>query len=142
VEILGLESGMGLNVRLITPDRIVCETTVDEVSIPSSTGLLGILTGHAPLLTALEIGVIKLKKASGEEYMVLMGGFAEVESDTLTVLCSTAEELKDIDTSTVRAEFENATLKVSQAVTKKEVIEAGVDLRKAKARLQATTYYS
>jgi F0F1-type ATP synthase epsilon subunit len=71
-----------------------------------------------------------------------MGGFAEVESDTLTVLCSTAEELKDIDTSTVRAEFENATLKVSQAVTKKEVIEAGVDLRKAKARLQAATYYS
>lgn len=131
---------MGLNVRLITPDRIVCETTVEEVSIPSSTGSLGILTGHAPLLTALDIGVIKLKKASGEEYIVLMGGFAEVDSDTLTILCSTVEELKDIDTSTVTAEFENATFKVSQAVTKKELIEAGRELRKAKARLQATSY--
>ena len=52
---------MSLNVRVITPDKVVWDASADELILPSSTGQLGILTDHAPLLTALDIGVMRLK---------------------------------------------------------------------------------
>ena len=53
---------MSLNVRVITPDKVVWDAAAEEIILPSSTGQLGILTDHAPLLTALDIGVMRLKK--------------------------------------------------------------------------------
>ena len=55
---------MSLNVRVITPDKVVWDADTEELILPSSTGQLGILTGHAPLLTALDIGVMRLKTGS------------------------------------------------------------------------------
>jgi len=52
---------MSLNVRVITPDKVVYDANAEELILPSSTGQIGILTGHAPLLTALDIGVMRLK---------------------------------------------------------------------------------
>ena len=106
---------MSLNVRVITPDKVVWDAGTEELILPSSTGQLGILIGHAPLLTALDIGVMRLKTGSKWTSIVLMEGFAEVEKDTVTVLCNGAEE----------------------AATKKEKIEATIELRKCKARIQA-----
>ena len=68
---------MSLNVRVITPDRVVWDANVEELILPSSTGQLGILTDHAPLLTALDIGVMRLKADAGWTSIVLMEGFAE-----------------------------------------------------------------
>ena len=70
---------MSLNVRVITPDRVVYDAKADELILPSSTGQLGILTNHAPLLTALDIGVMRLKASGKWVSIVLLEGFAEVE---------------------------------------------------------------
>ena len=130
---------MSLNVRVITPDKVVWDAMAEELVLPSSTGQIGILTDHAPLLTALEIGVMKLKSDSSWTSIVLMEGFAEVEDNKVTILCNGAEEGSSIDLKTAQEELEKVTLLVDEATTKKEKIEATIELRKAKARLQAVT---
>ena len=128
---------MSLNVRVITPDRVVYDAKADELILPSSTGQLGILTNHAPLLTALDIGVMRLKASGKWVSIVLLEGFAEVEKNKVTILCNGAEEASLIDATSAQTELEKSTFKVEEAATKKEKIEATIELRKAKARLQA-----
>jgi F-type H+-transporting ATPase subunit epsilon len=128
---------MSLNVRVITPDKVVWDAMADELILPSSTGQIGILSDHAPLLTALDIGVMRLKSDAGWTSIVLMEGFAEVEDNKVTILCNGAEEGSSIDSKTAQEELEKVTLLVDEATTKKEKIEATIELRKAKARLQA-----
>jgi len=128
---------MSLNVRVITPDKVVWDAMAEEIILPSSTCQLGILVDHAPLLTALDIGVMRLKSDAGWTSIVLMEGFAEVEANKVTILCNGAEEGSSIDKSTAQDELEKVTLLVDEATTKKEKIEATIELRKAKARLQA-----
>ena len=128
---------MSLNVRVITPDKVVWDAMAEELILPSSTGQIGVLTDHAPLLTALDIGVMKLKSDAGWTSIVLMEGFAEVEDNKVTILCNGAEEGSSIDLQTAQAELERITLVVDEVTTKKEKIEATIELRKSKARLQA-----
>ena len=128
---------MSLNVCVITPDRVVWDATADELILPSSTGQLGILTDHAPLLTALDIGVMRLKTDTNWTSIVLMEGFAEVENNKVTVLCNGAEEANSIDAAKAQADLEKVTLLVDEVTTKKEKIEATIELRKCKARIQA-----
>ena len=127
---------MSLNVRVITPDKVVWDADANELILPSSTGQIGILTDHAPLLTALDIGVMRLKSNDNWTSIVIMEGFAEVEENKVTILCNGAEEGSSIDLKTAQAELEKVTLLVDEATTKKEKIEATIELRKAKARLQ------
>ena len=126
---------MSLNVRVITPDKVVWDAAAEELILPSSTGQLGILVDHAPLLTALDIGVMRLKSEAGWTSIVLMEGFAEVEDNKVTILCNGAEEAASIDSKSAQEELEKVTLLVEEATTKKEKIEATIELRKAKARL-------
>jgi len=128
---------MSLNVRVITPDKVVWDSNAEEIILPSSTGQLGILTDHAPLLTALDIGVMRLKVDGNWTSIVLMEGFAEVEENKVTILSNGAEESNNIYPQTAQAELEKVTLLLEQAATKKEKIEATLELRRAKARLQA-----
>ena len=128
---------MSLNVRVITPDKVVWDADAEELILPSSTGQLGILTNHTPLLTALDIGVMRLKVGTNWTSIVLMEGFAEVEDNKVTILCNGAEEGSTIDVKAAQEELERVTLLVDEATTKKEKIEATIELRKAKARLQA-----
>ena len=128
---------MNLNVRVITPDKVVWDAMVEELILPSSTGQLGILQDHAPLLTALDIGVMRLKTESSWTSIVLMEGFAEVENNKVTILCNGAEEASSIDLKSAQEDLEKVTLLVDEATSKKEKIEATIELRKAKARLQA-----
>jgi F-type H+-transporting ATPase subunit epsilon len=114
---------MSLNVRVITPDKVVWDASAEELILPSSTGQLGILTDHAPLLTALDIGVMRLKTDGNWTSIVLMEGFAEVEDNKVTILSNGAEEGSAIDSTSAQAELEKVTLLVDQATTKKEKIE-------------------
>ena len=128
---------MSLNVRVITPDKVVYDADSEELILPSSTGKLGILTDHAPLLTALGIGVMRLKTGTEWTSIVLMEGFAEVENNKVTVLCNGAEEASTIDAAKAQSDLEKMTSLVEEATTKKEKIEATIELRKCKARIQA-----
>jgi F-type H+-transporting ATPase subunit epsilon len=124
---------MSLNVRVITPDRIVWDANAEELILPSSTGQLGILTDHAPLLTALDIGVMRLKTGGNWISFVLMEGFAEVEDNKITILCNGAEEGASIDASTAQAALEKVTVLVDEAATKK-----GCDKKRSTLRALAT----
>ncbi|MER3589726.1 MAG: ATP synthase F1 subunit epsilon, partial [Mastigocladus sp. ERB_26_1] len=77
---------MPLTVRVISPDKTIWDAAAEEVILPSTTGQLGILTGHAPLLTALDTGVMRVRPSKNQGWtpIALMGGFAEVEEDEVT----------------------------------------------------------
>ena len=128
---------MTLNIKVIAPDRTVWDANAEEVILPSSTGQLGILTGHIPLLTALDIGVMRVRIDKDWVPIVLMGGFAEIDNNKITILVNGAEETIDIDISLAQKNLEEATAKLTQAISTKDKIEATQNIRKARARLQA-----
>lgn len=130
---------MTLKIRVIAPDRTVWNADAEEVILPSSTGQLGILTGHIPLLTALDIGVMRVRIEKDWIPIVLLGGFAEVEDNIITILVNGAEEASEIDIETAKSNLEAAMLMLTEAETNKEKIEATQRIRKARARVQAAT---
>ncbi|MEB3260212.1 MAG: ATP synthase F1 subunit epsilon [Cyanobacteriota bacterium] len=99
---------MTLTLRVLAPDQSVFDGPVDEVILPSATGQLGVLTGHVPLLTALDSGVLRLREGSSWSSIALLGGFAEVESNEVTVLVNGAELGSSIDVAAAEREFEAA----------------------------------
>jgi F-type H+-transporting ATPase subunit epsilon len=133
---------MTINIRVITPDRIVCSTTAEEIILPSTTGQLGILDGHAPLITALDIGVLRIKMDQKWTPMILFGGFAEIDQDQITILVNDVEEAATLKLDEVTVALEQATLAVETAETNREKIEASQNLKKASARVQAATFLS
>lgn len=130
---------MTLSVKIIAPDRTVWETEAEEAVLPSSTGQVGILTGHAPLLSALDVGVMRVRTNGKWVSLAIMGGFVEVENNKLTVLVNSAEQGSSIDIDKARVELENATAFSVEAKTPRELLEAKINLRKARVRVQAAT---
>lgn len=128
---------MTLKIRVIAPDRTVWNANAEEVILPSSTGQLGILTGHIPLLTALDIGVMRVRVEKDWIPIVLLGGFAEVENNTITILVNGAEEGSEINIEQAQINLEKATSMLADAETNKQKIEATQNIRKARARVQA-----
>nr|YP_009312896.1 ATP synthase CF1 subunit epsilon [Helminthora furcellata]SCW21150.1 ATP synthase CF1 subunit epsilon [Helminthora furcellata]SCW24010.1 ATP synthase CF1 subunit epsilon [Helminthora furcellata] len=128
---------MTLNIRVIAPDKTVWDATAEEVILPSSTGQLGILTGHIPLLTALDIGVMRVRIDKEWIPIVLLGGFAEVENNKITILVNGAEEATDIDPETAQQNLDEASKLLTEATSSRAQIEATQKIRKARARLQA-----
>lgn len=128
---------MTLQIRVIAPDKIVWDAEAEEIILPSSTGQLGILNGHIPLLTALDIGVMRVRINKEWKPIILLGGFAEVNNDVITILVNGAEEISDIDVEQAKNDLEIATNALEEANSNKEKIEATQTLRKAKAKLQA-----
>ena len=87
-----------LTVEIVTGERVVfTETDVDMVIAPGSDGTLGILPKHAPLITTLANGELRVKKGNAEQSMVVFGGFMEVTPDKVIVLADTAERADEID---------------------------------------------
>jgi F-type H+-transporting ATPase subunit epsilon len=128
---------MSLVVRVISPDQTVWDNAAEEVILPSTTGQLGILPGHAPLLTALDTGVMRVRVNKDWLPIALMGGFAEVENNEVTVLVNGAERGDTIDRATAQSEYRNAELGISQAESPQDKIKAAQSLKRARARLLA-----
>lgn len=99
---------MTLDVRVIAPDKTVWNGPAQEVILPSTTGQLGILTDHAPLLSALDVGVMRVRADKDWSAIALMGGFAEVEDNTVTILVNGAETAENIDRDKAKADYEAA----------------------------------
>ncbi|BAW95826.1 ATP synthase F1, epsilon subunit [[Synechococcus] sp. NIES-970] len=129
---------MALKVRVITPDRTVLDDSVEEVILPSSSGQVGILSGHAPLLTALESGVIRVR-TNGWENIAITDGFAEVEANEVKVLVNAAAKGQDIDLEEARQAFEAAQAQLEQTDTtdRKAVFDARKELKRTRARYMA-----
>jgi len=92
-----LENHMTIKCEIVSQDRMVYEGDVDIVVLPGSAGEMGILPHHAPLLTTLKYGFIKVRKQGNEEIFAVSGGVAEVQPDIVTVLADAAENIEEID---------------------------------------------
>jgi F-type H+-transporting ATPase subunit epsilon len=126
---------------VIAPDKTVWDAESDEVILPSTTGQVGILSGHAPMLTALETGVLRVRgKDKSWVPIALMGGFAEVENNEVTVLVNGAERGDTIDLDGAKQAFSTAEaryLKAQNGTDREELIIATQAYKRARARLQA-----
>jgi F-type H+-transporting ATPase subunit epsilon len=129
---------MALTVRVLCPGATVYDAPAAEVILPSTTGQLGILPGHAPLLSALDTGVMRVKVDKDWQNIALMGGFAEVDNDEVTVLVNGAERGSDIDVDEARSSYEAAQAEAAKAGAEPaEQLQAAQNVRRARARLQA-----
>jgi len=132
---------MSLTLRVLAPDQNVFDGSADEVILPSTTGQIGILPGHISLLTAVDVGVLRVRANGGWNSIALMGGFAEVDSDEVTVLVNSAELGGSIDSSAAEAEFQKASTAVAGMEgqpTSPEKVKAQQQLNMARARMQAS----
>lgn len=132
---------MTLTVRVISPDKTIWDAAAEEVVLPSTTGQLGILTGHAPLLTALDTGVMRVRPSKNQNWIpiALMGGFAEVEQDEVTILVNGAERGDTINIDEARTAFNEAETRLSQVPQgdRQAQIQASQSYKRARARFQA-----
>jgi F-type H+-transporting ATPase subunit epsilon len=134
---------MSLSVRVITPEKVFLTSDTDQVVLPSITGGVGILKGHAPLVTILEAGVLRYKNNGSWTPAVLYGGFAEVDDDQVTVLVNGAEEvvegnnLAEIEKALIDATANLEEIKKTVSEDRKlkpEILKVQI----AKARFEAT----
>jgi F-type H+-transporting ATPase subunit epsilon len=128
--------------EVVTPERELVRESVAEVQLPALSGYLGILPGHTPLLTELGIGPLIYKKASESGYIAVMGGFAEVLPERVTVLAEAAEPSAEIDAARARADLTEAEKKLNAGSADPNtdwdaVLKA---VASARARLEAATH--
>jgi F-type H+-transporting ATPase subunit epsilon len=133
---------MVMKIRVLTPDRVICSTTADEVVLPGLTGQVGVLEGHAALITALDTGLLRIKLNDKWTPIILCGGLAEIDGNQVTVLVNDVEELTNVELSEATQKLEKATLSVESAESSKGRLDASVELKKATARLEAINYLS
>jgi F-type H+-transporting ATPase subunit epsilon len=131
---------MTLTVRVIAPDKIVWDDQAEEIILPSATGQLGILTNHAPLLTALGMGVMRIRDGKNWKAIALLGGFAEVENNEVKILVNGAELGDNIDKAEASTAFEEAQRKLdaaNQSGDRQKQIQAENAFKRARVRYQA-----
>jgi F-type H+-transporting ATPase subunit epsilon len=121
---------MTLHLEIVTPERLAYKDDVDMVMVPGSEGELGILPHHAPLITTLGIGELRIKKGATEESFAIIGGFLQVRPDKVVVMAETADLASDIDLERAQEARREA----------ERTIEAGTpettDLARARVELQ------
>jgi F-type H+-transporting ATPase subunit epsilon len=124
--------------EIVTPEKKVVATTAEEVQIPGKNGYLGILPGHAPLITELAVGEITYRDASGsnEQRLAVAWGFAEVLPDKVTILAETAERPSEIDVARAREAKTRAEERLASGETTVDVERALDALQRAETRLE------
>jgi len=125
--------------EIVTPEKKVVETAAQEVQIPGKNGYLGILPGHAPLITELSVGEITFRENSTEQRLAVAWGFAEILPNKVTILAETAERPSDIDVERARKAKERAEQRLTSGDTSVEVNRALDALRRAQARLDVAS---
>lgn len=128
---------MGLNIQVIAPDGLIWNTAIQEVVLPSTTGQIGILEGHAQLITALEIGLLRIKVDQIWKPILVLGGFATIKNNYITVLVSGIEEVIKENYEEAQNILQDITENLSQIHDVKEKIEGSQNLKLATARVQA-----
>src|SRR5271170_7341965 len=104
-----------IELQIVTPQRHVLQETVQSVEIPGKEGYLGVLPGHAPLITELGIGILAYRKGSESRYLTIIEGFAEVLPDRVIVLAEVAERAEEIDVERSRAAHTRAQAELAKA---------------------------
>ena len=125
-----------LHVEVVTAERELYNGEADLVSAPGSEGRLGILPRHAPLITTLATGELRIKLQGAEEPLFVSGGFLEVRSNTVTVLADTAEHAEEIDQARAEEARRRAQERLDQSQSDQERAELLGALERAMTRLR------
>jgi len=94
---------MPIRVEIVSQDRMVFEGDADIVIVPGEHGEMGILPNHAPLLSTLQFGILKVRLRGEEEDFAISGGIIEIQPDIITVLADSAENVEEIDVARAEA---------------------------------------
>jgi ATP synthase F1 epsilon subunit len=127
---------MRLQVCILTPDRIFQNDEADELILSTSTGKIGVLSGHATLITALDIGTRMIRQKSNWNTLALIGGFALVKDNQVTILVNEAVSASSVERNTVESALTLATDRLNTAEGEKEKVEATFSFKRARARFQ------
>ena len=122
--------------EIVTPEKKVVDTAAEEVQIPGKNGYLGVLPGHAPLITELAVGEIRYHASGKEEHLAVAWGFAEVLPDKVTILAETAERPSEIDVDRARKAKQRAEERLTSGDTNVDVERALNAIQKADTRLE------
>lgn len=125
-----------LDLEIVTPERLVLQTAVDEAVLPGSEGYFGVLPGHAPLLAALGAGELSYRIGAEWSYLAVTGGFVEVLRQRVSVLAETAERPDEIDAEGARREQAQAEATLATETSESGLQRAQESLARARARLQ------
>jgi F-type H+-transporting ATPase subunit epsilon len=121
---------MPLLLEIVTPERLAYSDTVDAVNLPGVEGELGVLPHHAPLVSMLGVGELRIRKGGSEESFAIVGGFLQVRPDKVVVMAETADMASEIDLERAQQARREA----------EQALEGGraeaVDLSAARAALQ------
>ena len=130
-----------ISLEFVTPERLIVHDNVDEVELPGLEGYLGVLPGHAPLLTTLKPGEMWYRKGAEKRYAFVGGGFAEIVGDRVSILARVAEKAEDIDTARADAAKRRAEDRLAKSGTAAMDAErARTALVRANARLQVSRH--
>jgi F-type H+-transporting ATPase subunit epsilon len=125
--------------EIVTPEKKVVATAAEEIQIPGKNGYLGILPGHAPLITELAVGEITFRENSTEQHLAVAWGFAEVLPNKVTILAETAERPSEIDVNRARKAKERAEERLTSGDTSVDVDRALDALHRAETRIEVAS---
>lgn len=122
--------------EIVTPEKKVVETAAEEIQIPGKNGYLGILPGHAPLITELSVGEINYRGNGREQKLAVAWGFAEVLPNKVTILAESAEHPSEIDVERARQAKQRAEQRLTSGDTSVDVERALDALHRAETRIE------
>ena len=125
-----------IHLSVVTPERKLIEENVDEIVLPGSEGYLGVLPGHAPLLTALNVGELTYRTGGGTRACFVAWGFAEILPGRVSVLADVGERAEDVDMERARAARERAERRLKGGTADTDFERAKIALEKALIRMQ------
>ena len=125
-----------MKLEIVTGEGLVYTGEVEVLVAPGIEGELGILPHHAPLLTMLQPGEIRIVVEGQEEYMVISGGFLEVLANTVTILADTAERADEIDEERAQEAVQRAQERLTGQLAAQDLERALASIRRAQARVQ------
>jgi F-type H+-transporting ATPase subunit epsilon len=125
-----------LTLEIVTPDRLLVREVVDEVVIPGAGGYFGVLPGHTPLLSTLQVGELWYRKGQEKTYLVIAFGFAEVLPDRVTILAHVAEKAEEVDVVRARTALSRAEERLTRPQMEIDFERARIALMKSLIRLQ------
>ena len=121
---------MPLHLEIVTPERLAYSDEVDSVALPGSEGEMGVLPHHAPLVSMLGVGELRIRKGGAEESFAIVGGFLQVRPDKVVVMAETADMASEIDLEKAQEARREAERALETGYVE------GADLSQARAQLQ------
>lgn len=122
--------------EIVTPEKMVVKDVAEEIQIPGRDGYLGILPGHAPLITELAVGEVTYRKSGQTYYLSVAWGFAEVLPDKVTILAETAERPEEIDVKRAQESKRRAEEALQTGKTEADFTHAEDALKRAETQLE------